>query len=305
MLAVSQGRIVALSTPFGKRGWFYEEWRGDAAWERYRVPATDIPRISASFLGQERVALGDAWFRQEYDCDFTMMSGLVYPEFASCIVDSCDQSVMERSYAGVDFGFHTPSAVVFGRKDKDDVLWIVDEVYGARLTDEELIRAIKPRLARYQTELLWCDPSAPQSIEKMRRADVPGRLAIKNVSPGIRAVTARIRSGRLKVLRSCRNLIAEAELYRYPDEADGAQYLKDVPIKENDHAMDALRYLIAGMDRVRGVDDWHPEVFEPATPPLTATDPSKLSAGLVRERESAEPPRERWWEEQQGWETVI
>jgi hypothetical protein len=69
MLAVSQGRIVALSTPFGKRGWFYEEWRGEAAWERYRVPATDIPRISASFLEQERAALGDAWFRQEYDCD--------------------------------------------------------------------------------------------------------------------------------------------------------------------------------------------------------------------------------------------
>src|SRR6516162_6291138 len=68
MLAVSQGRIVALSTPFGKRGWFYEEWSGEAAWERYRVPATDIPRISASFLEQERAALGDAWFRQEYDC---------------------------------------------------------------------------------------------------------------------------------------------------------------------------------------------------------------------------------------------
>src|SRR6516225_9366613 len=129
MLAVSQGRIVALSTPYGKRGWFYEEWHGAAAWERYCVPATEIPRIPASFLEQERVALGEAWFRQEYDCDFTMMSGLVYPEFASCIVDSCDQSVMERSYAGVDFGFHTPSAVVFGRKDKDDVLWIVDEVY--------------------------------------------------------------------------------------------------------------------------------------------------------------------------------
>jgi hypothetical protein len=234
-----------------------------------------------------------------------MMSGLVYPEFAGCIVDGYDRATMERSHAGVDFGFHTPSAVVFGRKDKDDVLWIVDEVYGARLTDEELIRMVQPRARQYQTELLWCDPSAPQSIVKMRRADLAARPAIKNVSPGIRAVAARLRSGRLKVLRSCRNLIAEAELYRYPDAADGAVYSKDQPLKENDHAMDALRYLVAGIDRVRGVDDWQPEVVEPETPSAPATGPWKLKelAGSGDWNQLREPPRESWMTEQQGWES--
>jgi hypothetical protein len=306
MLAVSQGRIVALSTPFGKRGWFYEEWQGDASWERYRVPATEIPRISASFLQQERVSLGEAWYRQEYDCDFTMMSGLVYPEFAGCIVDDCDPALMERSFAGVDFGYHTPSAVVFGCKDRDDVLWIVDEVYGARLTDEELVRMVQPRARQYRTELFWCDPSAPQSIVKMRRADLAARAAIKNVSPGIRAVAARLRSGRLKVLRRCRNLIAEAELYRYPDEADGAVYRKDQPLKEHDHGMDALRYLIAGMDRVRGVDDWQPEVQEPEPLSAPAPGPWKLKDVAVRARACDQPrelPRESWMTEQQGWES--
>jgi hypothetical protein len=307
MLAVSQGRLVALSTPFGKRGWFYDEWRSDADWERYRVPATEIPRISASFLEQERVALGEAWFRQEYDCDFTMMAGLVYPEFAGCIVDDWDPALLERSAAGVDFGFHTPSAVVFGCKDKDDVLWIVDEVYGARLTDEELIRLVQPRSRQYRTELLWCDPSAPQSIVKMRRADLAARPAIKNVSPGIQAVAARLRSGRLKVLRRCQNLIAEAELYRYPDEADGAIYRKDQPLKENDHGMDSLRYLVAGIDRVRGVDDWQPEVSEAPPASVPATGPWKLKdlVGGVGERDRlGEPPRESWMTEQQGWETI-
>jgi hypothetical protein len=308
MLAVSQGRIVALSTPFGKRGWFYEEWRGAATWERYRVPATDIPRITPSFLEQERVALGEAWFRQEYDCDFTTMSGLVYPEFEGCVVDDCSGAILERSQAGVDFGFHTPSAVVFGRKDKDDVLWIVDEVYGARLTDEELIRLVQPRARQYQTELLWCDPSAPQSIVKMRRADLAARAAIKNVGPGIRAVAARLRSGRLKVLRRCRHLVAEAELYRYPEEADGAVYRKDQPLKENDHAMDALRYLVAGMDRVRGVDDWQPELLEPEPPSAPATGPWKLKdlKGCDRKGDqSQELPRESWMTEQQGWESYF
>lgn len=72
MLAVSGGRLVALSTPFGKRGFFHREWtEGGPDWERVKVPATECPRISPAFLEQERRALGDWWYRQEYLCDFT------------------------------------------------------------------------------------------------------------------------------------------------------------------------------------------------------------------------------------------
>ncbi len=70
MLAVSGGRLIALSTPFGTRGWWYEAWRSDESWERFKVPATECPRISPEFLEQERRALGEWWFRQEYFCEF-------------------------------------------------------------------------------------------------------------------------------------------------------------------------------------------------------------------------------------------
>ncbi len=71
MLAVSGGRVVLLSSPFGKRGFFYEEWEnGGAAWERYEVPATQVPRIAPDFLEEERRSLGDWWFSQEYMCEF-------------------------------------------------------------------------------------------------------------------------------------------------------------------------------------------------------------------------------------------
>lgn len=59
MLATSGGKIVLLSSPFGRRGFFFEEWaNGGPAWERYEVPATMIPRIPAAFLEEERRALG-------------------------------------------------------------------------------------------------------------------------------------------------------------------------------------------------------------------------------------------------------
>jgi hypothetical protein len=70
MLAVSQGRLVALSTPFGKRGWFHDEWHGEGEWERVRIIADQCPRITKEFLAEERRALGDRYYRQEYLTSF-------------------------------------------------------------------------------------------------------------------------------------------------------------------------------------------------------------------------------------------
>lgn len=70
MLAVSGGRLVALSTPWGTRGWWYEAWRSEEAWDRYLVPASQCPRIPPAFLEEERRSIGEFWFQQEYGCEF-------------------------------------------------------------------------------------------------------------------------------------------------------------------------------------------------------------------------------------------
>ena len=70
MLAVSGGRLLMLSTPFGKRGVFYEEWTGGSAWERYTITAAECQRIPSEFLEEERRTLGPWWFAQEYECRF-------------------------------------------------------------------------------------------------------------------------------------------------------------------------------------------------------------------------------------------
>jgi len=71
MLAVSGGRLVALSTPFGKRGFFHSEWtEGGPDWHRVKITAHDVPRITPEFLEEERRALGEFWFNQEYMCQF-------------------------------------------------------------------------------------------------------------------------------------------------------------------------------------------------------------------------------------------
>lgn len=70
MLAASGGRLIALSTPYGSRGFFYDAWHSGDDWERYRVPASECPRISAEFLAEERRSMGEWWYQQEYECTF-------------------------------------------------------------------------------------------------------------------------------------------------------------------------------------------------------------------------------------------
>src|SRR5215217_5248616 len=70
MLAVSGGRLLMMSTPYGRRGVFYEEWTHGQGWERYEVPASQCPRISEEFLEEERQALPRRIYRQEYECSF-------------------------------------------------------------------------------------------------------------------------------------------------------------------------------------------------------------------------------------------
>ena len=70
MLAVSGGSLMMLTTPYGKRGAFFEEWTGPHEWDRYEVPAAECPRISEGFIEEERETLPPWVFRQEYECSF-------------------------------------------------------------------------------------------------------------------------------------------------------------------------------------------------------------------------------------------
>lgn len=85
MLAVSGGALMMLSTPYGKRGVFYEAWGGSEDWDRYEVPAVDIPRISEDFLDEERRSLPPFVYRQEYECSFEETEDQV---FSADLIDS-------------------------------------------------------------------------------------------------------------------------------------------------------------------------------------------------------------------------
>jgi len=89
MLAVSRGALMLLSTPAGRRGVFFEEWTEGVGWERFEITVEDVPRISSSFIQEERRALPRRIFDQEYRCIFTETDDAVfaYEDVAGALSD--------------------------------------------------------------------------------------------------------------------------------------------------------------------------------------------------------------------------
>jgi hypothetical protein len=94
MLGTSGGRLLLLSTPFGRRGFFYEAWTGgDPSWERHKSVATECLRIPTSFLEEQRRLLGPRMFSQEHECEFVEATGQL---FSAESIDRCFVGPDER-----------------------------------------------------------------------------------------------------------------------------------------------------------------------------------------------------------------
>jgi hypothetical protein len=207
------------------------------------VPAEAVPRITAEFLAEELRTLGASYFRQEYGCSFEALEGLVYPDFARCVVDG-PAPAGGRPVGGIDFGFRNPFAAVWGVEDRDGVLWLTGEHYARQKPLSHHARRL-PRDVRW-----YADPSGATERAELRCAGFTVAAGVNALRPGIAAVTARLESGALRVVRGrCPNLCAEAELYRYGDAArtGGAEQ----PVDEHNHALAALRYLVSRLDAHR------------------------------------------------------
>jgi hypothetical protein len=251
MLAVSKGRFVALTTPFGTRGWFYKEWTHGTTHRKVRIPWQQCPRITADFIDEERRSFGEEWIQQEYETLFTALSGLVYPTLAlpaaegGCVWDVLG-ATRGRLVGGIDWGWRNPFAAVWGALTEDDVLEIISERYMRETPLHQHATALKripgPQMAWY------CDPSGPTERAEMRRAGLVVNPGTNDIRAGIAAVNARVRTQRLRISRTnCLNLIAEAQLYRYPTASERA-VSGESPIDADNHALSALRYLVSKVD---------------------------------------------------------
>lgn len=157
-------------------------------------------------------------------------------------------------FRGADFGLDNPTCVLWGALGDDDTLYIYREHYEAGPTYEQHGETVKARSAGEAYQGSWGDPSASEVMSTTWASmDLYFDLANREVRAGIDEVKNRLRlrsdnRPRLKVFDTCTNLIRE-----FPGYIWDSNYRGEQPVKKNDHAMDALRYLAMGIKEWRGV----------------------------------------------------
>jgi hypothetical protein len=135
---------------------------------------------------------------------------------------------------GVDFGWTNPTAIIVVGYDGDGRVWVLDEFYKRMAGKDAIIQALGEFKTEYGPAEILCDPSAPETIDAIRRAGFNARGYDLKRADGLQELGARfLKQGdglpRIFVSKKCVNLISELMEYR-----------EDV--KENDHCTDALRY---------------------------------------------------------------
>jgi len=262
----TRGRILMTFTPISLN-WVHHEIEADKARRKgallrgedpeassdiefIRFRSVDSPYFPKEEFERARQTMPMHTFQLRYEGIFGKAEGLIYSDFEDYMIVEPKAIPREwRIAGGMDFGQFNPFVALKGAIDpKTDCLYIYDEYYQARKTYDEH----KERLSHDVT--YYADPSGAQDIEELRARDFDVQPANNDVSTGINAVTERIKTGRLKVFKNCVNVIDEMALYQWERNKSTGEW-KDKPLKQNDHCMDALRYMVMGIDGGMGLAD--------------------------------------------------
>lgn len=246
-----KGEMLFISTPKGFNH-FYDLYNleiEDTDYKSFHFTTYDNPHIPKEEVDKARKELTEDRFAQEYLADFRKTQGLVYKEFdrERHLFDEPgfegEEFVCTKTFGGHDFGTHNPCASITIKKDKDLVYWVTNEFYKVGLTDAQQ--------ADYIAALKWnecyADPESASGRLELERRGVNVRDVIKNkdsVRNGINTIRELFKANRLFIHTSCKNLIWELETYSYPDRKPDHNE-EENPIKENDHACDAIRYALS------------------------------------------------------------
>jgi PBSX family phage terminase large subunit len=257
-LRVGEPRAWCTGTAKGFN-WTYDEFadprkKKEGRWfiisstrENKHLPPGYVKMLEESYHG--------AFAKQEIEGEFVGFEGMVYASFnyQDHVKDMFPVELKAMpAFVGVDFGYTNPSAMVLFTLDNDDRVWVHEEFYEREVFVEELVRKLEEwKQMGYDIQGIYCDPSQPGSIQKIRDAGFNAYDADNSVFDGIREVSNKIakradgKPGLFVREPSCPNLLVEFMNYRYQESEDGKP-MQEKPVKMFDHAMDALRYGIMG-----------------------------------------------------------
>ncbi len=228
--------------------WFYRSWikNPDSKNALYlHFTMRDNPSLSKATIRRYESLYSGSFYERFILGKWVAVSGAVYPFMKDSSFVKKPDGPFERYCVSIDYGTVNPAS--FGLWAlKEEVWYRIDEVYfdsrreGFQKTDEEHYDALEKLIGKRSVNDITVDPSAASFIETIRRHGKYNVIpAVNDVINGIRLTGCALKEGRIKICDNCVDSIREFSLYRWSENGT------DLPVKENDHAMDDIRYFVA------------------------------------------------------------
>lgn len=246
--SVAGSKLWFNCNPESPHHWFYTEWIKKRRAKNViylSFTMADNPSLSENILRRYRTLYSGAFYDRFVLGKWTAATGLVYPMFDPKTMVASELPCFTRYVVSADYGTVNPSS--FGVWGFSLGVWYrVKEYYyssketGKLRTDEEHYSALEELCAGLPIDFVVIDPSAASFIECIRRhGKFHVQRADNNVLDGIRRVSDALKSEKIRISSCCKDILREFSLYVW-DEKCG----NDCPVKENDHAMDDMRYFV-------------------------------------------------------------
>ncbi|MBQ8263202.1 MAG: PBSX family phage terminase large subunit [Oscillospiraceae bacterium] len=244
--SVPGSRLWFNCNPDGPQHWFYREWicRAEERGALYlRFALEDNPGLSPEIVRRYMNMYTGTFHRRFILGQWTAAEGLVYDFFSEDMMASPPRDEeIEQWVISCDYGTANPAS--FGLWGLRAGVWYrVKEYYfasrreGYQKTDGDYVKDLLVLAGGRRIERVVADPSAASFILALARAGFTVVKARNEVLSGIRTTAEMLKSGRIVICRGCRDSLREFSLYRWKGDGHG-----DEVIKENDHAMDDIRY---------------------------------------------------------------
>ncbi len=236
--------------PENPQHWFKKEWIDKAEQKNclhLHFLMQDNPSLSKKVIERYNSLYSGAFYERFVEGKWVAAEGIVYPQFSEKIhVVSPPEEPMEKYYISCDYGTVNPAS--FGLWGKKDGIWYrISEYYhssrreGFQKTDEEHYSSLEELASGREIEGVIVDPSAASFIQCINRHSKYRAIPAQNqVLDGIRQVSDCLKQKKIMFSPACRDTLREFSLYRWDSSSS-----KDTVRKENDHAMDDIRYFVS------------------------------------------------------------
>lgn len=246
--SVEKSKLWFNCNPENPSHWFYREWikkTNEKNCLYIHFTMEDNPSLSKEIINRYKSLYSGAFYERFVLGKWVAADGMVYDFFNESYVRDVPDS-FDKFYVSCDYGTVNPTSMGLWGRCKG-VWYRIDEFYhnskqkGFQMTDEEYYCSLVTLVGNRNLECVIVDPSAASFIECIHRHGQFSVIRADNdVIAGIHKTSDALKTGKIRICKPCIDILREITLYRWDE---NSKY--DAPKKENDHAMDDMRYFVS------------------------------------------------------------